>query len=293
MKRHLWALAALSLTAAACTGTATPPGTTVAGPARTAPATSVTVVVPAGDEAVVTRVFDGDSFEAEIDGREVEVRMLGINAPERDECHGDVARGRLRDLIEDASVTLVDDGEDTDDRFGRLLRSVYTTDSFVNATMVAEGHALALQSGDPQESRLVELSAAAYDAQLGMWAPDACDDTNLPDIRIVEIEYDPPGRDFENKTEEWVVVRNIGETPVDLGGWIIRDESSTHRYEFPAGENLPAGDELRIRTGCGDDRRSDRYWCADDAVWSNGGDTVILQTAAGTVIDRALYEGDF
>ncbi len=239
------------------------------------------------------RVFDGDSFEADVNGEVVEVRMRGINAPEGYECHGNAARARLRELLDDAEITLVQDGEDDTDRYGRLLRSVYANGMFINATMVAEGHAVALQGGDPEEARLVRLSDTAFAEARGMWAPDACDETVDATIRITEVEYDPAGRDWQNKTEEWIVVRNAGDAVTDMAGWILRDESSTHRYEFPDGVTLDPDDELRIRTGCGDDRREDLYWCADDAVWSNGGDTVMLQTGAGTVVDRVRYDGDY
>lgn len=297
MKRAYLAVAAASIVAASCGGatdpTAVSGGTPTSDAPGSAPQPSVTVEIPDGDIANVTTVFDGDSFEAEVDGVVVEVRMLGINAPEGDECHGDVARDRLRELVSGGPVTLVAEGEDAEDRFGRLLRSVYSDGQFVNATMVAEGHAVALQSGDPQEETLVALLDLAATARVGLWAPDACGETAPAGIRIFEIEYDPPGRDFENKSEEWITILNEGDAAIDVSGWILRDESSTHRYQFNPLETLDPGDGLRIRTGCGEDRGDDRYWCADDAVWSNGGDTVILQTAGGAVVDWVRYEGDF
>lgn len=299
MKRALASIAVLLVIVAACgeLDSITPSSTAASGvgsePASSSVPSPTEFTFPDGDEAEVVRIFDGDSFEAEINGQVFEVRMLGINAPERDECHGNVARERLRELIDDTELILVGEGEDAEDRFGRLLRSVYTADGFVNGIMVAEGHAVALQGGDPQERTLVELSDAAWSAQAGMWSRKACDEDSIADIAITEIEYDPSGRDWENKTEEWIVIRNEGDESIDLSDWVLRDESSTHRYEFRRGETLDAGAELRIRTGCGDDRRNDRYWCADDAVWSNGGDTVILQSAAGTVVSRFRYDGDY
>ena len=291
MKRTLILVIAATWLATSC-GTAdrTP---TSEGTDATGAAPTTTVVTPAGDVGTVAHVFDGDSFEAEVDGTVVEVRMLGINAPEGYECHGNAARDRLRKLLDDTELTLVQDGEDDTDRYGRLLRSVYANGAFVNATMVTEGHAVALQGGDPREAALVELSDSAFADALGMWAPDACDESVDVTVHITNIEYDPAGRDWENKSEEWVIVENDGDIPVDMGGWILRDESSSHRYEFPDGTTLAPNDKLRVRTGCGDDRRDDLYWCADDAVWSNGGDTAILQTVAGTVVDRVRYDGDY
>jgi len=247
---------------------------------------------PPGDSAMVVRVFDGDSFSAEVNGSTEEIRLLGINAPEGTACHGDTARDRLRQLLEPGDVVLVADGGDKTDRFGRLLRTAYAAGVQVNATLVAEGHALALQNGDPGEAELVALGDEAYESRLGMWAESRCGDATAT-LRIVEVQYDPPGRDFENANAEWVTVRNDGDEPIAIGGWLIRDESSSNRFEFPRGERIDPGEEITVRTGCGDDSGADRYWCADSAVWSNGGDTVILQTADGTVVDRLRYAGDF
>ena len=86
---------------------------------------------------------------------------------------------------------------------------------------------------------------------------------------------------------------NEGDATIDHAVWIVRDESSTHRYVFPNGVVLAPGDGLRLHTGCGVDTDRSLYWCADDAVWSNGGDTVIVQTPGGTVVDRLKYAGDF
>src|SRR5688572_30825785 len=39
-------------------------------------------------DVIVTTVSDGDSFRAEAPSGAIEVRLLGLNAPELDECHG-------------------------------------------------------------------------------------------------------------------------------------------------------------------------------------------------------------
>ena len=97
----------LILITAACGGTTTTTSDSQPSASPT-PTTglSATFTPPPGDEATVVRIFDGDSFEAELDGEIVEVRMLGINAPEGFECHGDAARDRLRELTTDVRVIL-------------------------------------------------------------------------------------------------------------------------------------------------------------------------------------------
>jgi competence protein ComEC len=73
-----------------------------------------------------------------------------------------------------------------------------------------------------------------------------------------------------------------------MGGWIIRDASSVHRFEFPVGTSLEPGGSVVVFTGC-TTRSAGLAWCADGPVWNNGGDTVVVQTPEGTVVDRLRY----
>lgn len=248
----------------------------------------VAATAPPGEVAIVTRLFDGDSMEVEIDGRPDEVRLLGINAPEGDECYGETARETLAELIGRNAVTLVAAGEDRDG-FGRMLRYLFVGDRDVNAEMVAEGHATVLQGDHPRNQEFALLSDRAWEDRLGMWSPGTCGGGPESDaIEIGEIRHDPPGPDDEVLTDEWIEIENRGADGVDLGGWILRDESSQNRFRLPA-VSLSPGDRLRVRTGCGPDSPSDLHWCSERSVWSNGGDTVILQDPNGNVVTRERY----
>ncbi len=248
---------------------------------------------PDGTPATLIAVLDGDSLAVDLGAGRAEVRLVGINAPEIDECYGDASRTALGRLLADTAIVVRPAGDDDRDHFGRLLRDVFAGGVWVNRAQVASGNALALQSGSAGEPDLVAAEDAAYETGLGMWSASACGAADaLPSIRIGDIRYDPPGRDFENSREELVSIVNRGPTAVELAGWVIRDESSRHRYRFPD-HVLEAGTTVLLRTGCGDDDEVDLFWCADDAVWSNGGDTVILQLPNGAVVDRLKYPGDF
>ena len=79
--------------------------------------------------AIVTRVIDGDTLDARLaDGRDVTVRLIGIDTPETRrpgvavECGGVQASEAMRGLVEGQPVNLVSDPtQDAVDRFGRLL----------------------------------------------------------------------------------------------------------------------------------------------------------------------------
>ena len=248
---------------------------------------------PPGTAAEVLHIFDGDSLLVAIDGEEAEIRLLGINAPEGTECHGDAARSTLTQLLDGGDVTLVADDEDTD-QYGRLLRYVYVDGLNANLALLANGDAIALQGDHSAEADFIAISDAAAATRLGLWAADACGSTPPPtDIAIVDYEYNPDGRDEADKNGEWIAVANTGSDTVDMSRWILRDESTQHRFSFPDGFSLDPSQEVLVHSGCGNDDSNHLYWCSDDPVWSNGGDTILLQLEDGTVVSHDRFSGDF
>jgi len=245
---------------------------------------------PKGTAATVVYVFDGDSMEVDVDGRTEEVRLLGINAPEGDECFGDEARGALIDLIAERDLVLAKGSGDDIDQYGRLLRYVYVDDESVNGRMLAEGNAVTLQGDHPYNDEFVEIGNLAAGAMFGMWAPDACGPAPPPGATITSVEHDPPGPDDAHLNDEYVTISNEATKPLNLAGWTLRDESSRNRYSF-RGLNLNPGQNVTVRTGCGEDRNDTVYWCSERSIWSNDGDTVILQDRHGNVADRWTYAG--
>lgn len=298
MVKPVAVVAALVLTMSACSFDNTPepvpptPGPTSAPTTAAVTTTGPPATVPAGDQAFLVDVMDGDSLVVEVNGAEEELRLIGINAPEQGECYADEARTALAGRLGGQELTLVADpgGEDRD-RFGRLLRYVYLGPVQVNLSMLNNGFAVALGADHRNAAEFKAAEEEAFLAQVGMWGQSPCGGPAVPQaIDIVAVEHDPPGRDEENLNGEWVDVRNDGELAADAGGWVLRDESSTNRYTFPAGFVLPPdGAVVRVRVGCGTDSPTELFWCATEPVWNNGGDTAYLFDADGTVVARFPY----
>ncbi|MBL8015761.1 MAG: thermonuclease family protein [Ignavibacteria bacterium] len=142
-------------------------------------------------EYTVTKVFDGDTFEAESNGKKEKVRMLGIDTPEKfdsDKLTRDMERtkkdsetikklGELssqytRKLLEGKKVLLEPDKtQDEKDKYGRLLRYVYLEDgTFVNKKIVSEGYAVAFRKFKvSKEKELVEAETDARKNKKGLW----------------------------------------------------------------------------------------------------------------------------
>jgi micrococcal nuclease len=100
----------------------------------------------AGDRAVVTRVIDGDTLEVSAGGRDVDVRLIGIDTPETVhpsepvECFGRAASDFTHRRLQGEIVTLRYDVERTD-RYGRTLAYVYRRGRMFNRVLVSRGFA--------------------------------------------------------------------------------------------------------------------------------------------------------
>jgi micrococcal nuclease len=247
--------------------------------------------------ATVTAVVDGDTIDVMIEGRGPDtVRLIGINAPENDECFARESGTTLAELLvgEEGTKgpsTMTSDVSDRD-QYGRLLRYLWLADgTFVNEFMVRWGMAIAREY-PPDTAHAIRLEAAQEEAQVaevGLWAPDACGITPEAQVVISGMHPDAAGNDHENKNDEWVDLTNTGTGAIDMTGWVLKDESSTHRYRFPSGFTLEAGSQVRVFTGCGTDSASELYWCSDSAVWNNDGDTAFLLDNTGNIVDSRSY----
>ena len=81
---------------------------------------------------------------------------------------------------------------------------------------------------------------------------------------------------------------------VNLTGWVVKDESASHRYPFPAGFTLLAGETVTIHTGCGTDETTDAgtdlFWCfTGSAIWNNDGDTAFVLDPNGNIVATHPY----
>jgi endonuclease YncB( thermonuclease family) len=96
--------------------------------------------MPAGEDAIVTRIVDGDTINVTINGQDFSVRYVGINTPERDEACFSEATQANAFLVQGKTVRLVRDISNTD-RFGRLLRYIWVNGVHVNQVLIEQGFA--------------------------------------------------------------------------------------------------------------------------------------------------------
>lgn len=126
------------------------------------------------DDAVlvgtVTKVIDGDSVRVRLSSGPIEVRLYGIDAPERDQAGNKAATHALRSILDRQTVELL---PVVQDRYDRLVAVIHLGDLVVNELMVEQGHAWAYRQYLAQvegAERYCDLEAAARNGRLGLWA---------------------------------------------------------------------------------------------------------------------------
>ncbi len=241
------------------------------------------------ENAMLARTIDGDSFELTIDGQVVEARLIGVNANEGDECFGAEAAEHLDLLAADAPLRVT--GDERDD-FGRRLVYVVVRapegDFDLGAELVRTGMAVA-RGDHPRSEEYEAVEDEARDNGVGLWATDACGASTAAEVAISDLNVDAPGSDVDNPNGEWIELTNEGDARVSLEGWLVRDESTRHRYVFGA-LTLDAGERVRLFSGCGSDGGGELYWCdAAGPVWNNDGDTAMLLDPSGNQVDVWAY----
>lgn len=246
-------------------------------------------------------VTDGDTVDLVGPAGEAEtIRIIGINAPESNECYATDSTEALRALVAGAELALVPDVTDRD-RYGRALRYITTTAADgsiidVGALMVQTGAARAYRY-PPDVARADEyerLQAEAQASAVGLWASDACG-TPAVDRSTVVLEvvfnYDPPGDETNDLNAEWIRITNAGAEALDLSGWTIADATASNRHLID-GLTLPVGGAVTVHSGCGTNTSTERYWCSPhNAIWNNSGDTLTLYDGNGNVVYTESYEG--
>ena len=130
----------------------------------------------------VVTFSDGDTISVDMNGTEEKIRMIGVDTPETHhpskpvQCFGRAASAFTKEFIGTRPVRLeADPLNDNRDRYGRLLRYVYTPDGkMLNRELIAQGYGFAYTSFPLEKSdEFQKLEDNARDKNLGLWG--GCD----------------------------------------------------------------------------------------------------------------------
>ena len=238
-------------------------------------------------EATVKRVIDGDTLILENGDR---VRLIGINAPEKNQFYYGEAKEKLKEMVEGKVILLESDRVDKD-KYGRLLRYVYLNKTNVNLYLVLNGYAISYPF-EENEKYLKKFEAAeriAKDEKIGIWVPSKIfinNESVINCFNVTSFHWDAEGNDNLNLNDEYVTLQNLCNFPINLSGWDISDRSNKE-YIF---KNfvLKPGKNFTLYSGKGNDNENSIFWGRRNSVWYNGGDALYLRdTFGGFVIEKS------
>lgn len=117
----------------------------------------------------IVRVLDGDTVEILGEGNQLtRVRLAGIDAPEKNQPFGQRSRQELSSMVAQRIVNVT--GED-EDRYGRLLGTVWLGTKDVNAEQIRKGLAWAYRyHGKPVRVDYATLEDEARRQASGLWS---------------------------------------------------------------------------------------------------------------------------
>jgi endonuclease YncB( thermonuclease family) len=117
---------------------------------------------------LVVKVYDGDTFTADISGKITRIRLANIDAPELDQPGGIVARDFLCDVIFNKKVCV---DKQSVDMYQRWIANVYVDDFLLNRLLVLSGNAW-VYVGYNKDFLLKKMEDQAKASKLGIWGQD-------------------------------------------------------------------------------------------------------------------------
>lgn len=139
-----------------------------------------------GSGVIVTRVIDGDTVQVSIADTIEKVRIVGIDAPEKNpkECFADEASARLTQLILGRSVVLQAKLTEDRDAFGRLLRYVHSGSTDIGLLLVREGLVMSYEKYPHPLLREYEAAESqAMSARSGLWGSCAISSSSTTAVK--------------------------------------------------------------------------------------------------------------
>jgi micrococcal nuclease len=264
-------------------------------------------------EAIVTKVIDGDTVDVSIDGEPFTVRYIGIDTPETKhpekpvEAYGPEATEKNKELVEGKKVVLVKDVSEVD-QYGRLLRYVFVESLggvFVNYELVRQGYA-SVSTYPPDVAcadTFKQAEQMARQEQVGLWNPSMATEevaTDTPptqtqaeqpipseDVIISYIFYDGLVKRVES--DEYAEIKNNGSSIANLAGWKLNAGNPGQNFIFPS-FSLQPGQSCKVYTNeTHGDSCGGGSFGSGQAIWNNSGDCGYLYNASGEQVSEYCY----
>jgi len=195
----------------------------------------------------IIRIIDGDTLEIE---DKTKIRLLNINAPEKNTPHYKEARDYLSLYLNktiDLEIT-------TTDKYGRTLARIYAPE-YLNLELVKRGLASKFLVDETEIKLFSEAEESAINSEKGIWKKSAyfnCLETFIDEIK-----------------EEVIITNNCNK--LNISSWAIKDESR-QLYRFKESSLT----KIKLHSSIGKDNETDIFWNSKTNIWNNDRDTLYI-----------------
>jgi micrococcal nuclease len=237
----------------------------------------------------VHSVGDGDTLRVDIAGDgtsvPVRVRLNGINAMEltryshtpsmrRGACHAVGAANRLDAMVRAGGKRVKVLAQDPRSRSGKRLRRairVRAGGRWIDPAQVLLREGWALWHPGRKEWAFnrphQEGALQAASEGLRLWNPSACG-ARIASAVTPRLLLNWHTHWDGTPNGEWVRISNPSERVLHLGGWHLRD-SSTTTFRFPSGAQVAPGAALTVYVGRGTPTATRLYWGLGKTIFQN------------------------
>jgi len=167
---------------------------------------------------------------------------------------------------------------------------IYGTDLCGTITVTTDGQSYEIQTEKQGPVETVNTQSEPETASTPTAPADSSptpEETLETSVQITNIFYD--GIVARTESDEYVEISNLGSTPVDLAGWVLKDISGSPSFTFPS-YILQPGQVARVYTNEIHSEYGGFSFGSGTAVWNNSNpDTAVLYDAQGKEMSRKSY----
>lgn len=125
----------------------------------------MTLYVSAQDTCRITRVIDGDTYELLCDSQKSILRLINVDAPEKDQFYGQRVTDTLSQMLQGSLVTVHFQKKDL---YGRNLGQILWNETPLDSLLIANGWAWHYHAYSKDPS-LAEVQDIARSDACGVW----------------------------------------------------------------------------------------------------------------------------
>ncbi|HID43802.1 MAG TPA: hypothetical protein EYP30_08560 [Archaeoglobaceae archaeon] len=260
-------------------------------------------------DGIIIEVIDGDSLEVILStGESRRIKMLGVETPAISalnikphsfddivdlrclEKWGTAAKqfttsklnGKRCTIEFDEILGVVEKGKE-------LLAYVYLNDVDFNKMLIEGGYGAASSINHSRKQVYHNEQEKSVEERRGLWSCTSLEDLSIesPTTGFYAVHYDAEGNDHANLNDEYVVIKNFGDSSILLSNWSISNKDG-ERISLPE-VYLSPGETFTVYSGSGVNTENEFFLQSTKPFWDNEDELASLYNSEGGLVDYCSW----